>query len=191
MLPWKITALPDGSTMVLGLSPGHSVMGAAKARFSPPPPQAAMFEDPDGAITIEAYFSEVSLSQLTGKLILTLQAPAALVADFQERSERKPVGTGTFRYAIPQGHEGRLDKLPIRAITFAPTASLDRELVSTRFGAPAEEEALEGGAALWYPDVGLGVVINERGRDMIQYVHPDDFSWMQAEVRGGGLGAGE
>ena len=190
-LPWSIALQPDGSTVVLGLSPGHSTLAAARARFPGAPPDVAMFEEAGGALSLEAYLSEVSLGPLTGRVLLRLAAPPDLLAELQQRSKRTPLGTGTFRYEVPWGEDARLDALVVEGLTFAPAARLDEETLVARFGPPAERHTVEeGGVVLLYPTRGAALVVNPGGREQLHYVDPAAMGALRARL-GLAVGSGE
>lgn len=177
-LPWNITLQTDGSTQVFGLTPGKSTMRDGYTRFGEGL-EGALF-DTKGALSLEVYYSNVNLSGLTGKIILNLQASDATLKAIQaEAAEGKPTGLGSVRYEIPTIKAAAILDLPIRALTFAPGARLDEALVRQRFGEPTERIPGEKTLNLMYPKKGVGVLIRERGRDLIQYVHPSDMDWLR------------
>ena len=180
-LPWQIDKLPSGATLVFGLIPGQSTFSDALARFGPRV-EAALFQAPDGTLTAEAYYSSVGLSGLTGKLILTLELDAPSLAELKANSSgRKPLRTGNVSYEIAGQDANTIQGASIRGITFIPTANLDAETVRARFGPPAEQVVIDENIVHWlYPDLGLHVTINQRGKDLLLYVHPGDFDWVRA-----------
>ena len=179
--PWQIDQLEDGSTRVFGLVPGRSTLADAPLRFGPAV-EAALFETPAGALVAEAYYSKVSPGGLTGRLVLSLLLDEGTLMALKEHSpETKVLGTGNKRLAIAAGDAARLQHAVIRGITFVPTASLDEEIVRGRFGDPEERVTVDKNTTHWlYPSRGLDVALNRRGKDVLQYVHPDDFDWVRS-----------
>ncbi len=182
-LPWQIDKLPNGATRVFGLIPGQSTFSDALGRFGPRV-EAALFEAPDGTLTAEAYYSSLALGGLTGKLILTLKLDAASLAELKANSPgRKPLRTGNVSYEIAGEDADTIQGANIRGITFIPTANLDAETVRARFGPPAEQVVVDENIVHYlYPELGLHVTINQRGKDLLLYVHPGDFDWVRAAL---------
>jgi len=182
--PWQIDQLGDGSTRVFGLVPGRSTLADAPRRFGPAV-EAALFETPEGTLAAEAYYSKVSPGGLTGKLVLSLSLDdAALVALKDHSSEMKILGTGNKRLAIAAGDAARLQHAVIRGMTFVPTANLDEKILLGRFGQPDERVTVDEDTTHWlYPSRGLDVALNRRGKDLLQYVHPDDFDWVRSGLK--------
>ncbi|MFT4977431.1 MAG: hypothetical protein ACI8S6_003336 [Myxococcota bacterium] len=178
--PWDIELLDDGSTLALGLTPGRSTFTDAIDRFGNSL-EVAMFESGEDR-SLEIYYSKASLGGLVGRLILILDAPPEVLADIALRSEREPTGAGTgvWRYALPTATEPSLPPLTVKAMTFAPAASLTEETLTARFGPPEQRLTTEDSVILLYPSRGVRITAPARGRELIEYVHPDDFAWLQA-----------
>ncbi len=178
--PWEIERLPDGTTRVFELVPGRSTLADAAQRFGPAV-EAALFITPDGHMTSEAYYRKVSPGGLTGKLVLSLQLDDTVLAALKDNSpERKRLRTGNVRLEIAAGDAGRMRDAVIRGMTFVPTADLDEEIVLARFGEPEERVTIDDNTAHWfYPSRGLAIVLDRSGKDLLQYVHPDDFDWVR------------
>ncbi|MEL6342205.1 MAG: hypothetical protein AAFV53_03680 [Myxococcota bacterium] len=182
MLPWNIARQADGSTVVFGLTPGRSTMADARERFGPNI-EGALF-DTKGALSLEVYFNQVTLSGITGKIILNLRATDDAMEHIRAASgEGKPTGAGAVRYEIANESADGMLRLTTRAFTFVPTADLDEAMLTSRFGQPAERLPQEAGELLLYPDKGLGILVQDPGRELLQYVHPDDIAWLRDQSR--------
>ena len=185
--PWQIEQLPDGATQVFELVPGRSTLADAPLRFGPAL-EVALFETPDGALAAEAYYRKVSPGGLTGRLVLSLQLDTETLAELRDNSpERKGLRTGNVRMEIAAGDAERLRPAVIRGMTFVPTADLDDEIVLGRFGQPEERVSAGANVAHWlYPSRGLAIAIDKQGKDVLQYVHPDDFDWVLSRLKAEG-----
>jgi hypothetical protein len=181
--PWEVTRLPQGGTEVLGLRPGQSRMTEALARFGKRV-DAALFNTAGEEPVVEAYYSSVNAAGITGRLILTLSLPEHVMEGLQERSpEVDRLRTGTMRYTLNIEDSEMLLGAPIRAVTFVPSVRLDEEVIQARFGEPAERMRTEAGEShLLYPEMGLDIVLPLRGKPLLQYVHPQDFGWLRAQI---------
>jgi hypothetical protein len=73
---------------------------------------------------------------------------------------------------------------PIRGIAFIPSAQLDESVILERFGQPSERirvnEHLEH---LLYPAKGLDIVLDSKGKELMQYVAPARFEDLRAPLR--------
>jgi hypothetical protein len=178
--PWQVERLHDGYTRALALVPGASTLEEAMARYGRQL-EAALFESPGRPMTLEAYYSEASVGGITGRLVLTLDPPPALVQGLRARSRGgRRLETGTVRHELDPQDADVLLSVPIRALSFFPTASLDADTVRARFGVPAERQPVAEGVEQWvYPDRGVAVTLRERGRDNIDYVRPSDLAWLR------------
>ena len=183
--PWEIERLPDGATRVFELVPGRSTLADAALRFGPSV-EVALFESPDGSVVAEAYYRKASPGGLTGRLVLSLQLDDAVLAALKDNStERKRLRTGNVRLEIAAGDAGRMRDAVVRGMTFVPTADLDEEIVLARFGEPEERVTIDHNTAHWfYRSRGLAIVLERSGKDLLQYVHPDDFEWVRQGLEG-------
>jgi hypothetical protein len=178
--PWEIRILADGTSRVFGLTPGRSTLADAMGRFGKGL-EAAMFESRGRPLALEAYYSEVVVGGITGRLILSLAPSPAVLQGLRERSPgAKRLGTGAIRYPIDFRDAEVLPSLTVRGLTLVPSANLDEATVQARFGDPVERIPAGEGASRWlYPDRGVAVTISEQGKDLIDYAAPSDFAWLR------------
>lgn len=176
-LPWQIDVLPDGSTRVIGLTPGRSTLAEARRKLGPEP-QVAIVAAPGETGSLEAYFESVTLGFVTGKLVLTLEAPPDVIERMRGRAAKTEHMESTTRKAtLAVADREFADSAAIRAIAFIPSAHLDEATILQRFGQPAER--LRNGEHVehfLYPAKGLDVVMDRKGKEVLQYVAPRDFA---------------
>jgi hypothetical protein len=175
--PWQITLLPDGGSRVFGITLNDTQLGQAQsvlgAHFD-----AGLFENPDGSLSLEIFYNEVTLGGLSGKFILTLAASQDLLEAMRERAVgQKRTDSGALRYRLAKTEQQNMLKLPISAISYIPYVDLDEEMVQQRFGTPLDRIVVaEGKRHLLYPDKGLDLLLDNDGKELLQYVAPRDFS---------------
>ena len=182
-LPWQIETLPNGSTRVFGLELSRSTLDDARARFGDGMKigiVAAQGEDG----TLEAYYDNVTAGVIVGKIILVAALDKATLAGLRERATQKVHMNGaTFRYLL--NREDLLQTLhaPIATIAFIPVTDLDAETVLKRFGLPQERlhtnDQLEH---FLYPDQGLDLILDDNGKEVLQYVAPREFSRLRGPL---------
>lgn len=185
-LPWQVERLPHGGTRALGLEPGRSRLQEAALLFGPDY-ELALFEDSGASLSLEAYYHRVVTSGLTAKLILTLEAEAGELEAYRADSpRRRPQEGGGARYALSKEAFRAAPSRVISGLSYIPSANLEPETLRARFGPPAIR--LEEGDSLvhWlYPELGVDILIDANGRELIQYVHPSAFERLRAPIASG------
>ncbi len=176
-LPWSIETLPGGGARVFGLILGESTLADAYRTLGDDA-QVALLVAPGESGTVEAYYDSLTAGFITGKMILTLETSQpqreailarAIKAETTQNAARRITLADT---ALQQLRQAR-----IAGITFIPTANLSEEIVQQRFGMPAEKIRSDENATHWlYPDRGLDVRIDAKGKEVLQYVAPRDFA---------------
>ena len=87
---------------------------------------------------------------------------------------------GTKKYQLSEEQVLSVQLLPIRSVTFAPTARLSQDMIEQRFGSTDLTIAVgEFVTHYLYPELGLDVRIDDKGKDLLQYVAPKDFRALQ------------
>ena len=179
-LPWQIERLPDGDTRVFGITLGQTTLGEAIGLMGDDM-KLALIAAPYENGTVEAYYSHHSAGPITGKMILVLDMPADVLSPLRERAFQDG---GTRRYRLHPDDLAVAYQAPIRVINFLPSFNLDEEIVQARFGAPAEViQAGEQQQHWLYPDKGLDLILNTDGKEVLQYLHPDEFSAHRAQLQ--------
>lgn len=184
-LPWEIKLAPDGSSEVLSLGLGRSPLSAARAVFRDHG-EVSLFRASQGDVVIEAFFEGVNLSGLRADVVLSLDVPAATARDFYERGLRiSRAESGASRVTLAPEDLEQAAAAPIHQITYLPAARLDPELIERRFGAPRERVAEgDSGVIHWlYPERGLDIALDAKGKAVLQYVAPADFNRLAAPLR--------
>lgn len=182
-LPWQIDRLPDGATRVFGIIPGRTTLDEATQRLGEDR-ELALIAAPGEAGTLEAYYGHYSAGPITGRLILVLDVADRDLIAWRARAYHE---TGTRRYRLDPADRQRAGRAPVRVITFSPSVSLDEAVVRNRFGTPQSvvETSVEE-SHLLYPQLGLDVVLNKSGRDVLQYLTPAAFAaWREQLQRAG------
>lgn len=181
-MPWQIELPGAGQSRVFGLLLGAGPAGPAatladaRRRFGGEP-KLAIVAPEGGSMSLEAYYDSVEFGPLTGKLVLTLDLAHDELGRLRERSPKHDyMGTGTKQHLLAEADRAHAETLPLRAVAFIPAVNLDEAIVLQRFGAPAER--LRQGDTLehfLYPDKGLDLVLDAKGKEVLQYVAPARF----------------
>ena len=185
-LPWQIEAPAPGASRVFGLTlggPAPSTLADARRVF-PELAKLALLAPTDQPLALEAYFDSVSVGPLAGKLVLNLAAtPAELEAMRARAPKTDHLETGIRKFVLNDADSIRAESLPLAGIVFIPGASLDEAIILQRFGTPAERvrqgETLEH---FLYPAKGLDVVLDAKGKEVLQYVAPAEFARLRGPL---------
>lgn len=176
-LPWQIERLPGGETRVFGLTLTRSTLDDARERLGKDV-EVAMIVSPGGSGSVEAFFQTVAAGFVTGKMVLTLETSLAQREAMLQRARKvKYMESSTRRVDLAAEDQAALALAPIIAIGFIPSANLDEPMILQRFGVPAERiRATEHTEHFLYPEKGLDVVLDAKGKELLQYVAPSEFA---------------
>lgn len=184
-LPWQIQTLPGGRIQVMGLILGSQASTLADAqRIWGSHVEVAVIAAPGEGGSLEAFVDPAQAGFISGKLVLTLQAPADAIAGMRQRAVKSEFMESTTRkYTLAPVDRLSAAAYAVTAMAFIPQANLDASMVIDRFGTPAERRRLGDDAEHFlYPDKGLDLTLNRRGKDVLQYVAPSDFHKLTAPL---------
>jgi len=176
VLPWDITVDTNGNSQVFGLTLNQSTLSDAQKIFKKEP-ELSLFASPQGTYTIEAYFERLYISGIRADLILTLNIDQASAAQMFKRGLRlSQLGSGEKKITLAQDDHDAATDATISLITYLPAANLDAELIKKNFGEPDKRHTESSGITHWlYPEKGLDIALNPKGKEMLQYASPTDF----------------
>lgn len=183
-LPWQIETLPGGGSKVFDLTLGHSTLADARKRFGDEMPLAVVAE-PNESGNVEGYYENVTAGFVAGRLIVTADLPPAVIDAMRERSPKTEYMQSTTRKArLADSDFAAALAAPIRALSFIPAAQLDEDIVIQRFGQPTERIRVnEHVEHLLYPARGLDLVLDSKGKELLQYVAPARFEALRAPLK--------
>jgi hypothetical protein len=191
-LPWQIEVLPDGGSRVFGLELGKSTLGESIARLGSHG-ELAIVAAPGEAGSLELYFDNVTLGAVMGRLVLTGSVGKEALEAMRGRAKKSAyMQSSTRKATLADADVAAARAAPVAALAFIPAIHLDEALILQRFGPPAER--LRSSAQtehFLYPDRGLDIVMDAKGKELLQYVAPRDFEarlrapLRQAQAAGG------
>lgn len=176
-MPWQVERLPDGLSRVFGIVPGQSTLSEARGLLAGAP-QVALIVAPGGSGSLEAYYDTISAGLVTGKMILTLATTLEQREQMLQRARKAEyMESTTRRVTLSEADQAWAEGAVIAGITFIPAANLDEQIVLQRFGAPAERiRGDEHREHFLYPELGLDLQLDAKGKEVLQYVAPRDFA---------------
>lgn len=183
-MPWQIETLPSGESRVFDLTLGRSTLADAKARFGTEM-QLALVAEPDEDGNVEGYYESATAGFVAGKLIVTAELPKDVIEGMRERAPKTEYMQSTTRKAkLADADLAAALAAPIRGMAFIPSAQLDEAVVLERFGQPTERIRVNDHVEhLLYPAKGLDLVLDSKGKELLQYVAPARFEALQAPLK--------
>ncbi len=173
--PWEVTTMADGNPRVLGIHLGKTDYKSAQQQLGVFG-ETALFVDPDGSRSVEAFFDSINQSGLSAKLVINLDVSEARMQAMQQNAiagERQP--SGARQLTLAEQDRAFLLTAPVRAMTYMPSVRLKPEMIKSRFGEPdkvEQKKAAETGLVTrtWhYPDIGLTVVFRGEDKPILVY----------------------
>jgi len=186
-LPWQIETFSDGTSRVFGLTLARSTLADARQRFGQDV-DIGIIAPPKETGTLEAYYYQVAAGPITGRIILVADLDQRVVAHLRARAVKSEyMESATRRYFLRQEDLPVALAAPIATLTFIPSVNLDERTVLGRFGAPSERVRTGHVEHFLYPDRGLDLALDDKDKEVLQYVAPRDFARLRAPLmhRGG------
>jgi len=176
-LPWQIEILANGNSRVFGLELTHSTLENARERFGDGM-KIGIVAAQGEAGALEAYYDTVTAGVLLGRMILVARLDPESLTQLRERSSRRVfMNDATYRYHLDREDLPVALRAPIATMTFIPAANLDAETVLKRFGVPKERLRINDQVEHFlYPDQGLDLILDDQGKEVLQYVVPREFA---------------
>ncbi len=176
-LPWQIAVDGQGGSTVFGLRPGVSTLGDVRQRLGSEI-EVAIIAEPNEIGSLEGYYAQVPLGFVLAKMVVTVDVPDEAISAMRERAlKAKHMESTTRRITLHPDDLAAAERLPVRAISLIPTTNLDEATIVQRFGEPGERIVVsEKRTHLLYPTLGLDIVVDKDGKELLQYVAPRDFA---------------
>mgnify|MGYP001012037030 CR=1 FL=1 len=183
-LPWQISPDGQGGSTVFGLQPGVSTLGDVRQKLGNEI-EVAIIAEPNELGSLEAYYAQIPLGFVLAKMVITVDAQDASISAMRERAlKAKHMESTTRRITLHPDDLAAADRLPVRAFSVIPTVNLDETTIIQRFGEPGERIVLsEKRTHLLYPKLGLDVMVDKGGKELLQYVAPQHFSRLREPLQ--------
>ncbi|MCG5499390.1 hypothetical protein [Ectothiorhodospira lacustris] len=185
-LPWDVEVHADGTSSVFGIHLEQTPLSDLRERFMAFP-SLALFQTREDGKSLEAYFGPVKLGPFEANFLAVLVADEEILSGFAERAVHgKATPSGARRLELSESDTRAALALPVAEITYVPRARYDEESVLARFGEPYQRLPMDDGRRYWlYPEQGLVLMFNRRGRDVLHYVAPARFDEAQGRILAG------
>jgi len=176
-LPWQIELLEDGTTRVFGITPGKSTLADAVDSLGVDHELGIVTSE--DSRNLEMYFGHYRAGLMSAKIVLGAAASEQDLDGWMQRSvdfDHMRTGKAKKHFLNKTDLEQAMASV-IRVITFIPAVNLDDEIIRQRFGEPSQVvQHATGSAHYLYPEKGLDLVLNAEGKEVLQYIAPQDFA---------------
>lgn len=176
-LPWQVEVDGQGGSSVFGIRPGASTLGDVRQKLGSEI-DVAIIAEPGETGTLEGYYTQVPLGFVLAKVVVTVDASKEAIAAMRERAlKAKHMESTTRKITLHPDDLALAENLPVKAVSVIPAVNLDEATVIQRFGQPGERLVIsEKRVHLLYPQKGLDIVIDDEGKELLQYVAPRNFA---------------
>lgn len=181
-LPWMVSTNADGTTHILGVDIGKTtfkeLMFKLKLLAEP-----ALFESPDGKLSLEAYFGKKRFGVLDARLIAEMDADEKLLKQMlAEKVGRDSTPSNHWKYALSVKNTRIANDLRIWRLIYLPVT--DYEIKQMKFfGEPEEKLKVTETAEYWlYPSRGMALLYDTDGKEIFYYVAKKDFPRLKASL---------
>lgn len=183
-MPWQIEPHADGTSTVFGITLETTTVNELLTLLGVDH-ELAIISDRQDNSGLEVYYGYFATGPITGKLIARVEADADTLMGMQERAIKSEyLDTGSRKFHLSPEDLERVRAWPIVSLSLVPSANLSADVVLGVFGQPAERlSSQEGTEHLLYPEKGLEVIVNEKGKEVVQYVAPRNFERLVAPLR--------
>jgi hypothetical protein len=175
-LPWQIELTADGATRVFGLVPGQTTLGEAEAQLGKDMELAIMVAEGEAG-SLEMYYGNYRAGLMSARLVLAAELDSDVIESMRRNAaETELLNSGARKYVLSSEDHARAFEAVISSIACIPAVNLDHDIINKRFGEPDRIiQTSEGITHYLYPKKGLDVILSEKGREVLQYVAPDEF----------------
>lgn len=178
--PWEVTVFPDGNSSVFGLKFGQTSIEQAMQHLGDYA-ELALFSTDAEDDSVELYYSSFTAGRLHGRLIIVADLDQQQLRRLREGAVRSG---GANRFRIASEDIPEVMRAPIKALTFIPVVNLDAEIIHRHFGEPADVITAEENLQHYlYPSLGLDIILDTEGKEVLQYVAPERFSELQSPLQ--------
>jgi hypothetical protein len=133
------------------------------------------------------------LGGLSGDFIFTLDVTEAELNKLKSTSlKQKRAEDNGRRFDLDKDAAESVKNFRVKNLIYIPLVQLDENMVIKRFGVPAEKIQMKDAENknivpsvihFLYPDKGLDLILNEKGKEVMQYVSPQQFNVLLAPLR--------
>jgi len=182
-LPWQVEHTSTGATRVFGIILGQTSLDDASRHLNKVP-EIALFQGGQGPESIEAFFGKTRVGVFDAKVVLSLDADSEILTQVAEMAgEPEPMPSGSWKRPVSEQALKTVLELPVMSITYVPSVQYEPDIVLRRFGEPSDKLQHNEHSEYWfYPNLGLVILLDTEGKEILQYVAPDRFGELRSQM---------
>ncbi len=176
-LPWQIKLDDPNQSEVFGIVLNKTTLEQARQRFGKLE-GIALYRDPHGDYSLEAYFGKVTLGPFSARIIANLAASQEQLENLTGHTvNRVKTDDGSLKWTLTETKQAEQGLRQIQSLTYIPAyGGMDAEFIEQRFGPPSQLTTIDETTQLWfYPELGLRIMIDSEGKEMFEYTVPAQF----------------
>ena len=176
--PWQIEVLNDGRSRVFGFVLSETKLKEVSIKLKALS-EIALYESKEKS-ALEAYYKNVSMGGLIGSFIFTLDVPEEHLIKIKNESKKKErTKNNEIKHKLDKIASEEANSYRVKNLIYIPRVQLDEETILKRFGKPKYKIKLKTKEVGWhylYPKKGLDLIYKEEGKEVLQYVNPQNFN---------------
>ena len=181
-LPWQSTLNEDGTTRVLGVDIGKVTFKELMFKLQLLA-ESAVFESPEGELSLEAYFGKKKFGFLEARLVVELDADTALLKTMlDESTDKEATPSNNWKYSLNVKNTKIANNLRVWRLIYLPVTDYEPKQMSF-FGEPEEKTKVTDTAEYWlYPSRGMALLYDISGKEIFYYAAPKDFARLKKSL---------
>lgn len=174
-LPWQVSRNADGSTKILDVDIGNvtfkELMFKLKLLAEP-----AVFEGPNGRLSLEAYFGKKKFGALEARLVAEMDADQSLLQTMiKGNTERDSTPSNNWKYSLNVKHTKIANDLRVWRLIYLPVSDYEPKQMNF-FGKPTSIQKISDTAEYrFYPTKGMALLYDTAGKEIFYYAAQKDF----------------
>ena len=177
-MPWQVTVHDPGHSEVFGIVFNQTTLDQARQQVGKLD-GIALYRDPQGRYSLEAYFGKVSLGPFSARIIANLVAAQDELEKLTEHTvKRVKTDDGSLKWTLVDQKQSEQGLRQIQALTYIPSYSgMDGAFIEQRFGQPDQRQTIDETTQLWfYPELGVRIMLDSEGKEIFEYTAPEQFT---------------
>ena len=181
-LPWQVSTKADGTTHILGVDIGNAtfIELIQKLRLLADP---ALFEAPNGDLSLEAYFGKKKFGVLEARLVVELDADkVTLKKMLKEQVKKSSTPSNHWKYSLSIPNLKLANDIRVWRLIYLPVTDYQPEQMKF-FGEPEEKIQINETAQYWlYPSRGMVLLWDTAGKEIFYYFAEKDYPRLKASL---------
>ncbi len=181
-LPWKTSITESGATQVFGINVGDVTLKELSIRLQKIA-DSALFETPQGDLSIEAYFGKTTIGLLEGRIIADLDAgDEFLKTERKHAKDRDSTPNNNWKYQLSTEGAAEIVDMNVWRLVYIPIGQYEEKQIKF-FGEPEEIiKVTETAQYRLFPEKGIVLLWDTEGGEIFYYVAPRDFDRLKQQL---------